>query len=82
MCVHICISICMHMHLTRIKSNKSILFFFNTYTRIKIIKFTRINSKFIFILPHRMCVCVCVCVHILTPLPAPICRQKKEDRYV
>ena len=62
------------MHLPRIKSNKSILFFFNTYTRIKSIKFTRIISKFIFILPHRMCVCVCVCVcvHILTPLPAPI----------
>ena len=78
----------MHMHLTRIKSNKSILFFFNTYTRIKSIKFTRINSKFIFILPHRMCVCMCVyvcmcvCVHILTPLPAPICRQKMEVRYV
>ena len=52
------------MHLTRIKSNKSILFFFNTYTRIKSIKFTRINSKFIFILPHRMCVCMCVFVYI------------------
>ncbi len=54
------------MHLTRIKSNKSILFFFNIYTRIKSIKFTRINSKFIFILPHRMCVCVCVCVCVYT----------------
>ena len=52
------------MHLTRIKSNKSILFFFNTYTRIKSIKFTRINSKFIFILPHRMCVCMCVFVYM------------------
>jgi hypothetical protein len=69
MCVYICISIYMHMHLPRIKSNKSILFFFNTYTRIKIIKFTRINSKFIFILPHRMCVCVyfCVCVYTYYP---------------